>query len=59
VNQLIAEAEYITGKKVPTVPGKRSGMDIRYEMSSNRIQYEFGWHPEHLIETTLRSFFYS
>lgn len=59
VNQLIAEAEYITGKKVPTVPGKRSGMDMKYQMSSNRLQYEFGWKPLHSIETTLRAFFYT
>lgn len=41
VKQLIEMAEIITGKKVPTVPGKRSGMDIKYEMSGERIRTEF------------------
>ncbi len=58
VNQLISEAEYITGKKVPTVPGKRSGMDIRYEMDGSRIREEFGWKPEHDLYTTLQSYLY-
>lgn len=58
VKQLIAEAEYITGKKVPTVPGKRSGMDIRYEMDGTRIREEFGWKPEHDLYTTLQSYLY-
>ena len=59
MNQLIAEVEYITGKKVPTVPGKRSGMDMKYQMSSDRLKYEFGWKPLHSIEETLRAFFYT
>lgn len=46
VLELIAIAEKITGKKVPTVPGKRSGMDMRYEMSPARIYSEFQWKPK-------------
>lgn len=43
VNELIWHAEQITGKKVPTVPGKRSGMDIKYQMLGARLQTEFDW----------------
>lgn len=46
VAELIAAAENITGKKVPTVPGKRKGMDMRYEMSAGRLVTEIGWNPE-------------
>ena len=59
VNQLIAEAEYITGKKVPTVPGKRSGMDIRYEMDGTRIREEFDWKPKHEFATTFANYLLS
>lgn len=50
VLELIGIAEKITGKKVPTTPGKRSGMDMRYEMSPARIHMEFGWKPEQTFE---------
>ena len=45
VNELIFHAEQITGKKVPTKPGKRSGMDIKYQMNGARIQQELDWQP--------------
>lgn len=45
VYELIEMAEKITGKRVPTVPGKRSGMDMKYQMSSKRMREEFGWSP--------------
>lgn len=47
VNELIRMAEAYINKKVPTVPGKRSGMDMRYDMSNKRICEEFGWRPAH------------
>lgn len=43
VRMLCALAETTTGRRIPTVPGKRSGMDLKYDMSSKRIQDEFGW----------------
>lgn len=46
VNELIWHASQITGKEVPTVPGKRSGMDIKYQMNGNRLKTEFGWQPK-------------
>ena len=45
VRDLIGLAEEFSGKRVPVVAGKRSGMDIRYEMSSERIAEEFNWSP--------------
>jgi dTDP-glucose 4,6-dehydratase len=59
VRDLIAEAEYITGKKVPTVPGKRSGMDLRYVMDGSRLREEFGWKPMHEFETAFRNYLLS
>lgn len=45
VNELVWHAEQITGKKVHPVPGKRSGMDIKYEMSGARLKTDLGWNP--------------
>lgn len=42
VNELIWHAEQITGKKVPTTAGKRSGMDIKYQMDGTRLRHELG-----------------
>lgn len=44
---LLDVAERALKRRIPTVPGKRSGMDMRYEMSGKRIFEEFGWLPEH------------
>lgn len=46
VNELVYHAEKITGKTVAKKPGKRSGMDIKYQMNGARIQHELGWNPE-------------
>lgn len=45
VNELIWHAGMIVNKTVPTVSGKRSGMDIKYQMDGARLQHEFGWNP--------------
>lgn len=54
VRYLISLAEELTGKKVPTVRSERVGMDIRYEMSSERIRKEFGWTPKKDFRERLR-----
>lgn len=46
VNELIWHAEKLTGKAVPTVPGKRDGMDVQYKMNGDRLKEEFDWHPK-------------
>lgn len=46
VNELIGWAEELTGKQVPTTPGKRLGMDMKYQMASARLEQEFDWQPE-------------
>jgi dTDP-D-glucose 4,6-dehydratase len=56
VKQLIELAEYLTGKKVPTVPAQRSGMDVRYEMSAARLRTEFDWKPLHLFDTDFHNY---
>lgn len=58
VNELIWHASQIAGKEVPTIPGKRSGMDIRYQMNGNRLKTDFDYQPakkfiEHLREYLL------
>lgn len=45
VMDLIQLAESETRMKVPTKPGRRSGMDMKYQMSGDRIYQEFGWRP--------------
>jgi dTDP-glucose 4,6-dehydratase len=45
VNDLIARTEQVTGKKVPTRPGNRPGMDLKYQMDSERITTELDFQP--------------
>ena len=45
VSELIQLAENITQKPIPTTKGNRPGMDMRYEMSSQRLENEFDWKP--------------
>lgn len=56
VNELIGMAEMITKKVVPTVRGKRSGMDMRYEMSSDRIREAFAWRPKKSFSDHLQEY---
>lgn len=42
VSELIALAEQVTGRPVPTVAGKRKGMDMRYDMSNARLKEDLG-----------------
>lgn len=59
VNELIQAAEAIIGKKVPTVPGKRSGMDVRYEMDGSRLRQQFDWEPYKTLSKRLTEYFLS
>ncbi len=54
VNELMTIVEDMTGKVVPKVLGDRPGMDIRYEMSGERIFKEFGWKPSYTFEQGLK-----
>lgn len=58
VIDLITIAERATGRTVPTVPGKRLGMDMKYQMSSERLR-ELGWIPKIDPETALIEYFRS
>lgn len=46
VNDLRMLAESTTGKVVPVQVGKRSGMDMKYQMSAERLRKDFGWKPQ-------------
>jgi nucleoside-diphosphate-sugar epimerase len=59
VNELIWHTEKITGKKVPTVPGKRSGMDIKYQMNGARLRNEFDWKPKQPFLNHLQDYLFS
>lgn len=50
VEDLVHMAEDYTGLKIPTIAGKRSGMDLKYQMSSLRLFDEFGWLPSRTFE---------
>lgn len=56
VLQLIEFCERITGKKVPIIPATRSGMDLRYEMSSERLEKKFKWKPSFNFEESLKDY---
>lgn len=45
VFEMIQGVERILGRTVPTVPGKRNGMDMKYQMDGSRIRDELGWTP--------------
>lgn len=47
VLDLLDMAERHLHRRIPTVPGKRSGMDMKYQMSGERIRSEFGWEPKY------------
>lgn len=50
VKELCEIAGKLKNMPVPTIPGRRSGMDMRYEMSSARLTEEFGWKPKYEFE---------
>ena len=56
VHELIAKAEKVTGKKVPTKPSHRPGMDMKYQMDASRIRIELGWQPKYTFEEGLKEY---
>lgn len=59
VLDLLHIAEEATGRAVPTVPGKRLGMDKQYLMTSKRIHEEFGWKPKLDVYDAIFTYFRS
>ena len=57
VKDLIDRVEKVTGKKVPTTPAHRPGMDLKYQMDGTRIQNEIGWQPTCDFDSSLREYF--
>ena len=56
VHNLTEIVEHLTGKKVPTIFGNRPGMDMRYEMSADRIQNAFGWKPKKTFQEHFKQY---
>lgn len=46
VRDLMAMIGIMVGSPVPYTDAGRSGMDMRYVMSSDRLREEFGWQPQ-------------
>lgn len=59
VRELCDMAERLTGRKVPTIAGRRSGMDVRYEMSSDRIRSDFQWQTEKTFEEHFKEYLHA
>lgn len=55
VKELIQRAETLTGKKVPTVPAERKGMDMKYQMDAFRA-FRLGWRPEWDFDTAIKDY---
>ena len=55
VNDLIKKAEIITGKKIPTYPSERVGMDIKYQTNNTKL-IELGWQPNFSFEQGFREY---
>ena len=56
VKELIERAEKVTGRKVPTTPANRPGMDMKYQMDAERISSELGWKPLYTFEEGLAEY---
>ncbi len=56
VRQLIERAEKVTGKKINTFPSNRAGMDLKYQMSADRIKTELGWKPLYTFDEGLEEY---
>jgi dTDP-D-glucose 4,6-dehydratase len=56
VNDLITRTEQVTGKKVPTRPATRPGMDLKYQMDGKRITIELGFAPKYTFDQGLAEY---
>lgn len=56
VRELIDRAERVTGKRVPTVPASRPGMDMKYQMDGSRLVNELGWKPAYTFDAALEEY---
>lgn len=57
VNELVKIVENTTGRKIKTIEGIRSGMDMRYQMDNTRI-LELGWKPKYNFIDGLTEYLY-
>jgi dTDP-glucose 4,6-dehydratase len=55
VKELIGKVEQVTGKKVTTHPADRPGMDLKYQMDSERVR-ALGWEPLYTFEEGLKEY---
>lgn len=57
VGELIKKVEEITGHKFKVEDAKRPGMDLKYQMSNERVKKEFNWTPEYSFEDGIKEYF--
>ena len=55
VKNLIGKVEQVTSKKVTTHPANRPGMDLQYQMDSERVR-DLGWKPLYTFEEGLKEY---
>ncbi len=55
VANLVKKVEEITGKKVPTTVSHRPGIDMKYQMKSDRVR-ELGWKPLFSFEEGIKKY---
>jgi len=56
VEQLILMAVDITGKQITAVPSERSGMDVKYQMSNERLHNTFEWQPQYTFKEAFAAY---
>lgn len=56
VEELIKKAEEATGLFAKTTEAHRPGMDMKYQMTSDRLINELGWQPLYSFEEGLREY---
>jgi nucleoside-diphosphate-sugar epimerase len=57
VKNLIERVEKITNKKVETYTETRPGMDMKYQMSSDRLRDDLGWKPRYSFNEGVEEYF--
>ena len=57
VNDLIHTVEKILGKKFKIIPGKRLGMDMKYQMDAKRVKKELRFEITYSFEDGIKEYF--
>lgn len=57
VNELIKKVEKVIGKKFKVKQGRRSGMDMKYQMNGTRAKKELGFKSKYTFEQAIAEYF--